>query len=286
MKARMYAPAKLNLVLDVVGKRADGYHDLRTVMQTVDWGDAVTVELTDGNDIALTCDGGIPADEHNTAYRAVELFREYTGLSFGCEVEVHKAIPSQAGMAGGSADAAAVLRALNRLHGGRLSAEQMRQLAERIGADVPFCLQGGIALATGTGSVLQPLPPLPPCWFAVVKPEGGVSTPEAYRLLDEAPQPVHPDVDAFCCALHRQDWDGMVPHMQNSFEAALALPHTANITAQLREAGAKAALMTGSGSAVFGLFLDEVAAAHAVCQLQNQYPVARLCWPMKATADE
>ncbi len=280
MKLTVYAPAKLNLVLDVVRKRNDGYHDLRTVMQTVDWCDTVTVELTDGDGIALACDGGIPADTHNTAYRAAALFREETGLSFGCAITVHKSVPSQAGMGGGSADAAAVLRALNRLHGGRLSADSLCRLAERIGADVPFCLQGGTALATGTGTVLQPLSALPSCYFAVVKPEGGVSTPEAYRLLDTAPQVLHPNVEAFCRALQRQEWEGMMPHMRNSFEAPLALPHTATVTARLRDAGAEAALLTGSGSAVFGLFLKKETAAQAVRLLKKDYPLTRLCRPV------
>ncbi len=280
MSITLRAPAKLNLALDVTGRRDDGYHTLRTVMQTVDWCDTVTVDFTDDTAIHLTCDGGIPADESNIAYRAAALFREKTGSTQGVSVTVKKHIPSQAGMAGGSADGAAVLKALNELSGAPLAQEELLALGAKLGADVPFCLLGGTALATGIGTELTPLPPLAPCWFVVVKPEGGVSTPEAYRLLDSAPSLLHPDVDALCTAIKNNDLCGVIPCMGNSFEEPLALPCTADIVARLKKHGAAAALLTGSGSAVFGLFVEQSMALEASQQLQKHYPLTRVCQPI------
>lgn len=274
------APAKLNLSLDVIGRRDDGYHLLRTVMQTVDWCDTVTVDVSADGAIHLICDGGIPADEHNTAYRAAVLFREYTGRQEGYTIHVEKHIPSQAGMAGGSADAAAVLRALNELTGAALTREELIALGAKIGADVPFCVVGGTALATGIGTELTPLPPMPPCWFVAVKPAGSVSTPEAYRLLDGAPHLLHPDVEAQCDAIRRGDLSAVINTMGNSFEAPLALPNTADIAERLCACGAARAMLTGSGSVVFGVFTDEAAAVRAEAELQKTYPVTRMCRPI------
>lgn len=280
MSITVHAPAKLNLALDVTGRREDGYHTLRTVMQTIDWCDTVTVDLTADDAIHLSCDGGIPADERNIAYRAAALFRERTGLREGCTVTVRKHIPAEAGMAGGSTDGAAVLKALNELTGSPLSQAELLALAAEIGADVPFCVLGGTALATGMGTELTPLPPLPDCTFVVVKPEGGVSTPEAYRLLDSAPTLLHPDVDSLCAALQSGDLDGVIACMGNSFEALLALPHTAAIVAALKDGGAAHAMLTGSGSAVFGIFKDKAAAEAVAAALQATYPLTRVCKPI------
>ncbi len=279
MSITVSAPAKLNLSLDVIGRRDDGYHLLRTVMQTVDWCDTVTVDFTTDGEICLHCGGGIPADESNTAYRAAVLFREYTGRREGYDIRVEKRIPSQAGMAGGSADAAAVLRALNTLTGAGLTDDELIVLGSKIGADVPFCVMGGTALATGIGTELEPLPPLPPCWFVAVKPEGGVSTPEAYRLLDSAPYLAHPDVDAQCEAIRRGDLSAVIGTMGNSFEEPLALPHTADIVRRLRVCGAAHAMLTGSGSVVFGIFTDGDVAERAAAELKTTYPITQLCRP-------
>ncbi|MBR2406994.1 MAG: 4-(cytidine 5'-diphospho)-2-C-methyl-D-erythritol kinase [Clostridia bacterium] len=280
MSITLRAPAKLNLALDITGRRSDGYHTLRTVMQTIDWYDTVTVDLAEDEAIHLSCDGGIPADEHNIAYRAAALFRERTGMRRGVHITVEKHIPSQAGMAGGSADGAAVLRALNELADTPLPQEELLALGAKLGADVPFCLMGGTMLATGIGTDLAALPPLPACCFVVVKPEGGVSTPEAYRLLDSAPTLLHPDVTALCTAIEQGDLNGVIACMGNSFEQPLALPHTASVVTLLKQHGAAAALLTGSGSAVFGLFRDASTAEAALAALQQRYPNARLCHPV------
>ncbi len=274
------APAKLNLSLDVVGVREDGYHLLRTVMQAIDWCDEVSVAFADDYEIHLSCGGGIPADERNTAYRAAALFRQHTERQEGYVIEVTKHVPSQAGMGGGSSDAAAVLLALNELTGAAVPQEELLALAARIGADVPFCLLGGTALATGIGTDLSPLPPLPPCYFVVVRPEAGVSTPEAYRRLDSAPTLLHPDVDAMCVALARGDLRSVAATVGNSFEAPMALPDTAAICARMREYGAMAAALTGSGSAVFGMFEENETAARCAAALAEAYPCTRVCRPI------
>ena len=274
------APAKLNLSLDVCGVRPDGYHELRSVMQTIDWCDTVTVDFAPDEDIHLTCDGGIPADDRNTAYRAAALFRAHTGCRAGFVIDVCKCVPSEAGMGGGSSDGAAVLRALNDLTGANLPHSDLMTRAARIGADVPFFLIGGTALATGIGAELTPLPPLPPCVFVVVKPPGGVSTPEAYRRLDSSPTLFHPAVEDMVRALERGDLGGVARCVGNSFEASMALPHTAALTAAMRAHGALAAALTGSGSAVFGLFDDDDAASACAAALRPAYPLTRVCRPV------
>ncbi len=282
MSVTRRAAAKLNLSLDITyGRRADGYHPLRSIMQTINWYDTVTVDFAADTAIHLTCDGGIAADESNTAYRAAALFREAAGRpTEGYVVAVKKEIPAQAGMAGGSADAAAVLRALNTLTGEPLVSAQLHELAARIGADVPFCLYGGTVLATGIGTELTPLPPLPPCALVVVKPEGGVSTAEAYQLLDNEEFLRMPDIEGQCEGLREGDLAKICRGMGNSFELPLALPHTGPIIDRLLSGGALGASLTGSGSAVFGVFADIQKAANTATALAKTYPLTRLCQPV------
>lgn len=279
MTVRVWAPAKLNLTLDVVGRREDGYHLLRSVMQTIDLYDVVTVSARDDRQLCVSCDGGIPADEHNTAHRAAVLFREYTGCALGFDITVEKHIPSQAGMAGGSSDAAAVLVALNVLTEARLSTAQLCKLGAKIGADVPLCVHGSTVLCTGTGTELTPVTPLEQGVFVAVKPQGGVSTPEAYRLLDSAESLLHPDTDGLCRALERQSLADVAACMGSSFEAPLALPYTADIQKRLLDGGALNAILTGSGSTVFGLFDDADTAAACAEQLRTVYPQTFVCHP-------
>lgn len=257
------APAKINLVLDVVGRRDDGYHDLKTVFQTVSWYDRVTVNLTDGADITLSCNEAVPLDERNTAYKAAALFLAHANMTCGVRIHIEKHIPMQAGLAGGSADAAGVLAALDVLTDHAVSRAGLLELAAKIGADVPFCLEGGTALGLGTGTQLLPLKAVTDGTFVIVKPPCGVSTPEAYRLVDTADAVEHPSVDDFCRALDADDWRGMTAAVGNSFEAALALPDCLAIRNRLLQSGADAACMSGSGSAVFGWFADKADALFA-----------------------
>ena len=279
MTVRVLAPAKINLTLDVVGRREDGYHLLRSVMQTVDLYDVVTVTGADSGGIRLICDGGIPADNSNTAYRAAALFAAYTGLPLNVEIAVEKHIPSQAGLAGGSTDAAAVLAALNVMTESGLSMQQLCELGAKIGADVPLCVHGGTVLCTGTGTELAPLPTLADCTVVIVKPEGGVSTPQAYRLLDNAPELLRPDTDAFCRGLQSGTLSAVVPFVGNSFEQPLSLPYTADIRRRLKEGGSLADALSGSGSSVFGLFEDETTATACAERLRTAYPETFVCRP-------
>ncbi len=277
MSVTVNAPAKINLVLDVVGRREDGYHLLETVFQTVDWCDRITVEIADTTQVL--CDGGAPQDESNTAYRAAMLFRDYTARKEGYHITVEKHIPMQAGLAGGSADAAGVLVALNRLTGANLSLDELCALGAKIGADVPFCIRGGTALGTGTGTELQPLPAFETGYIVIVKPTGGVSTPEAYRLVDGKADLFHPSARAFCDALKNGDWAGMAASVGNSFEDALCLPDSLAARDLLLANGAAAACMSGSGSAVFGLFVSRDIAEQCATAMAQYYAQVRVCRP-------
>ncbi len=277
MSVCVKAPAKINLVLDVVGRREDGYHVLETVFQTVDWYDRITVDVA--QTLSFSCDGGAPQDASNTAYRAALLFAEYIGQPAAYRIAVEKHIPAQAGLAGGSADAAGTLVALNRLTGADLSQEELCALANKVGADVPFCVMGGTAFATGTGDILTPLMPLGQGYFVIVKPEGGVSTPEAYRLVDSQPDLLHPSAHAFCDALKNEDLTAMARAVGNTFELALALPTCLTARDQLKEHGAIAACMSGSGTAVFGWFTDEQTAQRCAAALSPLYSKVRVCRP-------
>lgn len=173
------APAKLNLTLDVTGTRPDGYHTLDMIMQAVSLRERVTLRRSRG--LSLSLPGSrVPANEHNTAYKAALAFFHGTGLLAGAAITVEKHVPVRAGMAGGSADAAAVLVGLNELYGARLSAAELCALGAQVGADVPFSIVGGTARVTGVGDILEPLKPCPPCFFTVCMPAGGISTPQAY----------------------------------------------------------------------------------------------------------
>lgn len=279
MSVTVNAPAKVNLVLDVVGRREDGYHLLETVFQTVDWCDRITVDFADTTEVF--CDGGAPQDESNTAYRAAMLFREYTGRNENYRITVQKHIPMQAGLAGGSADAAGVLVALNRLTGANLSLDELCELGAKIGADVPFCIRGGTALGTGTGTDLQPLPAFETGYIVIVKPTGGVSTPEAYRLVDGKADLFHPSASAFCEALKNGDWEKMTAAIGNSFEDALCLPDSLAARDMLLKNGAAAACMSGSGSSVFGLFESQDTAERCAAAMGQYYAQVRVCRPCR-----
>ena len=254
------APAKLNLFLDIIGQRSDGYHLVHMVMQTVSLYDEVTVAITENSgEICVECsDSGIPCDETNTAFRAARLFLEQTEQTdCGVNVFIKKRIPSQAGMAGGSTDAAAVLLALNELLHKELSLEVLAKMGAKIGADVPFCLYGGTMTADGIGTVLCPLPDMPECFFVIVKPSVKISTAEAYRLSDAVgyDHPVSSDkvIDGICNGV----LEDVAKGLYNKFEAIVSVPELNEIKRLLCEMGALGACMTGSGSAVFGIFEDE-----------------------------
>ena len=282
----LWAPAKINLTLAVTGKRPDGYHTLVSVMQAVDLCDRVTVTRRAQPGIALSLsDPDLPVDERNTAWRSAEVFARETGCSAGVEIYVEKRIPQQAGMAGGSADAAGVLCALNRLAGELCTVDELCRMGAQIGADVPFCVRGGCALAEGIGERLTPLAGLPECTLVVVKPPVGVSTAEAYRRVDTAAGAGVPDAAAMQRALAAGDLLGVGQALGNVFESAMALPEVAAIRAAMAAYQPLGSLMTGSGSAVFALFEDESAAALCAAALGEQGQVY-LCHPTPAGPQE
>ncbi len=274
------AHAKLNLALDVLGKSPDGYHDLRMVMQTVQFGDDLDVELT--RDGTFSLDPGqsyLPADGKNLAMKAAELFLAGTGL--GARIAVTKRIPVCAGMGGGSADAAAVLRALNVLTGRGLSVDELCALGLQVGSDVPFCVMEGAALAEGRGERLAPLPGLPDCAVVICKPAFAIATPELFGRVDGRKSRLRPDIAGMTAALRAGDMPGAARRLYNVFEEVLdrRQQEVFVIKRALMDLGALGAAMTGSGSAVFGLFDADDKAAAAYEALSARYKECFLTRP-------
>lgn len=273
------ARAKINLTLDVTGRRDDGYHTVKMVMQTVRLHDAVKVTVTHGEKkpqgIRLTCNlPYLPVDSRNLAYRAAELFYETTGtLLETCDIAIEKRIPVAAGLAGGSTDAAAVLRALDALHETGLSDEELCAMGLKLGADVPYCLRGGTMLAEGIGEELSPLPAMPHCYVVLCKPPFGVSTKEVYEQLDEIELEQRPDTDGIIRALEKGDFAGVCRRLHNVMEDVTAKKRRqiAEIRAFLTENGADGTLMSGSGPTVYGLFSDENRARTAAKMLRHRF---------------
>lgn len=283
-KLTLQAAAKLNLSLDIVGVRKDGYHLMDMVMQSVDLFDTVTLTKADTISLTMTDEAGHSFDglcppEKNTAYRAAYAFIEETGIRKGVAISLVKRIPNEAGMAGGSADAAAVLRGLNQLYHANLSEEILCRLGLSVGADVPFCLVGGTALVQGIGEIIKPQPFFDAGFILVVKPPFGISTGEAFRRFDTVGVPVHPDNSALLTAMQEQDLPKMGRVTANVLEQAADSPDIAKIKEKLLQAGAIFSLMTGSGSAVFGFFAEEEAAKSAQELLSNCGQVF-LCRPV------
>ncbi|MGI6181227.1 MAG: 4-(cytidine 5'-diphospho)-2-C-methyl-D-erythritol kinase [Agathobaculum sp.] len=273
------ARAKINLTLDVTGRREDGYHLVQMVMQTVALHDDIRVTTIHGEKkpqgIVLHSNlPYLPVDERNLAYRAAELFYARTGALLGtCEIEMTKRIPVAAGLAGGSTDAAAVLRALNALHGTGLTLDELCEMGLKLGADVPYCLRGGTMLAEGIGEKLTALPPMPHCWVVLCKPPFAVSTKEVYRQIDETEIPVRPDTAGMLRALEQGDFAGVAKRLCNVMERVTAEKRRqiGEIQAALRENGADGTLMSGSGPTVYGLFSDESRARTAAKMLGRRF---------------
>jgi len=257
----LLAFGKINLSLDIVGLREDGYHLMDMVMQSVSLADRVTIRRSD--QISVTADSGISANECNTAFKAAKAFFEETDISGGCEITVEKQIPSEAGMGGGSADAAAVLIGLDQMYGTDLETEKLIEMGLKVGADVPFCLVGGTALVQGIGERVTPCAPMPDCHILLVKPPFGISTGAAFRHFDEVGVKCHPDNPALLRAMEAGSLSAMSGFMANVLEESAASDDIEAIREAISAAGAEAALMTGSGSVVFGLFSNKARASAA-----------------------
>lgn len=280
----VYATAKLNLTLDILGRRADGYHLLDMVMQTVSVYDTLLLTPTPTPGIDLLCDrAGIPCGEENTVQKAARLFYQAAGISDGgLQIRMLKRIPDQAGMGGGSADAAAVLRAMNRIYGVGFTMEELCTLGLKIGADVPFCLRGGTMRAEGIGEILTPLPPMPQCFFVVCKPSVSVSTAAAFAQADREGASYPRFTPAMMKALETGELSLIAEGLGNSFSLALPLLQIEELRQALLRLGALGACMTGSGSAVFGIFSERVSAERCREELRKTYQHVFVCEPVGA----
>jgi len=265
------APAKVNLSLRIVGRRPDGYHLLDSLMVPVSLCDELTITASRGRpELVVTCDDpAVPGDETNLAYKAAALLCGATGVQAEISIALRKLIPAGAGLGGGSSDAAAVLKGLKALLSLRLSEDQLCSLAARLGADVPFFIPCRPATVTGIGEILTAVPPLPSRWLVIVVPPFGVSTPWAYRRFDELPSVALPPADVPRQRLARP-WDAAL--LVNDLERAVLpeYPQIERIKAQLLRVGAEGALMSGSGSAVFGVFHSRARAEQAVRAVADQ----------------
>lgn len=283
MKVTVRAHAKINLTLDIVGKREDDYHLLESVMQSVSLHDTVTVSTDRSGAITVsTSNDSIADDKTNIAYRAAEAFFDYTKIENpGIDIRIKKRIPTEAGLAGGSADGAAVIVALNKIFSADLTADQLYTIGERVGADVPFCITGGTMMIRGIGNILSPLPDLAECYIVIAKPTDSVSTGDAYKAVDNyAGELVHPQTEEICEDICAEDIKAVASRLCNVFEQALAVEGSLKIRDTMLENDALGACMTGSGSAVFGIFDDEDAAQDCCELLKKSYDDAYLSHPV------
>lgn len=273
MKISIKAAAKVNLMLDLTAVLENGYHSIYTVMQSIGLFDTITVKTTDSDKITLSCsDESMPTDNKNTAWKAAEFFFEHIGSETkGVNIHIDKNIPSQAGMAGGSADAAAVIVALDKLFNTNLREEELLSIGEKVGADVPFCILGGTRLCLNKGEVMAKLPDFNPCYMVIVKPDQGVSTKEAYSNYDSAQWIRHPDNEGFLFAATTKDFDTMCKKAANVFEQVVEVSDRVKIKSVMRNHNAKLAMMTGSGAAVFGVFVSKQDAENCKKDLADMF---------------
>lgn len=256
---KLEAYAKINLGLDVVRRLENGYHEVKMVMQTVGIGDTITLTKI-GQGITVTTDSGeIPADENNLVYKVAKLLMETCNSKEGVKIHLEKRIPIAAGMAGGSTDAAAVFKGMNTLFELGLSTEELQKMAVKLGADIPYCIIGGTALAEGIGEKLTVLPAAPDCFLLVAKPDINVSTKYVYENLRLQELKKHPDIDGMVEAIKASDAEGVIVRMDNVLQSVTEekYPIISQLKEFMEENGAKKALMSGSGPTVFGIFEKE-----------------------------
>lgn len=266
------AYGKINLGLDVIRKREDGYHEVRMIMQTVGLYDLLKMRKTGGDQITMRCNlPFLPVDERNLVYRAVKLMKEKYGLKCGIEIDLQKKIPVAAGMAGGSTDCAAALRGMNKLFHLQLSKEELCEIGVTLGADVPYCIWGGTALSEGIGEKLTKIAPMPDCSILIVKPGISVSTGFVYQNLKLSQLSKHPDIDGMMQCLEEKDLEGICDRLENVLETVTVseYPVIAKIKNHLMEQGAMGALMSGSGPTIFGIFSEKSIAEKVLRSLRD-----------------
>ncbi len=271
MEVKVNAYAKINLMLDIIYQRTDGYHDLFMIMQSIGLYDTVTVSETKSKKITITCNiDDIPLDEKNIAYKAAEAFFKANKIkNKGINIDLVKRIPHQAGLAGGSADGAGVLVALNKLLGTNLSDDELCKIGVKIGADVPFCIKGGTLLAQGIGDVLNKVKPLRQCFILIAKPDYGVNTGKAYAQFDTNGKVHTPDKMGMLYAMQSRDLKEICSKMENVFEQFIEVPNKVDIKEVMRGEGALGVCMSGSGPTVFGIFDDKEKAESAAGKLKD-----------------
>lgn len=282
MKVEVKAYAKINLLLDIVATRTDGYHDLFMIMQSVGIYDTVTVEKVKGSKITLSCNiDDIPLDEKNIAYKAaIEFFKANKIRSKGLHIHIEKCIPHAAGLAGGSADGAAVIVALNRLYNTNLTDDELCKIGVKIGADVPFCIRGGTLLSQGIGDVLSKVKPLRKCYILLAKPDFSVNTGYAYSQFDTCGKTHTPDKFGMLCAIQKRDLNDICLKMENVFEQFIEVPNRINIKENMRNNGAIGVCMSGSGPTIFGIFNTKEEAEMSAQELKSYAKDICVCTPV------
>ena len=272
----LQAYAKINLGLDVIRKREDGYHEVRMIMQSISLADTLVLRKSSEAGIHLRNHDGIenpdvPMDSTNLVYRAIQMLKEEFQITEGIEAVLTKRIPVAAGMAGGSTDAAAALKGMNQLFSLGLSTQELCQRGVRLGADIPYCIQGGTALSEGIGEILTPLPKMPDCYILIAKPPINVSTAFVYGNLKANELTEHPDIDGMIQDIHQQDLSGIASRLGNVLETVTipAYPVISDIKKIMVEYGAMQSLMSGSGPTVFGIFTEEQKAQVAAEQIRE-----------------
>ena len=269
---RIKAYAKINLGLDVIGRLENGYHEVKMVMQTVGIYDVLEFERTAGGIVITTDSGELPTDGNNLIYKAAKLMMENYHIKDGVKIHLEKHIPIAAGMAGGSTDAAATLKGMNRLFDLGCTLRDLMEMGVKIGADVPYCVMGGTALAEGIGEKLTPLAPAPDCYVLVAKPDINVSTKYVYEHLDAQEIVKHPDIDGMVEAIAEESLQGILDRMGNVLETVTvsAYPVIQTIKDRMKELGAINSLMSGSGPTVFGIFVEKDMARRAYEKLEEE----------------
>lgn len=279
---KVKAAAKINLMLDILKKLDNGYHSLFMIMQSVDLYDTVTVEQNSINEIIIKCNKeGVPCNEKNIAHKCAKAFFDFCNIEDrGVTIEIEKNIPMAAGVAGGSADGAAVLYCLNKIYKINLSERELAKIGNKVGADIPFSLTGGTAVTLGTGNVIAPVTDLPECYIVLTKPEQDVSTPKAYAEFDALTRVRHLDRVSMIDAVSNGDYETICSLCGNVFEQAVEVPKRPHIKGVMRKCGADACCMSGSGPTVFGIFSDKEKAENCYEKLSKKYTEVYLCKPV------
>lgn len=279
---KVKAAAKINLMLDILKRLDNGYHSLFMIMQSVDLFDVITVNRNNQNKIIIECNkDGVPCNEKNIAYKCAMKFFEYCNIDdIGITIVIEKNIPMAAGVAGGSADGAAVICCLNKIFNTNLSQKELCEIGNKVGADIPFSLTGGTAVTLGTGNVIASVKDLPECYIVLCKPEQDVSTPEAYAQFDSLGRVRHLDRVSMIDAVSNADYEKICSLCGNVFEQAVEVPKRPHIKGIMRKSGADACCMSGSGPTVFGLFSDESKANDCYNKLKSKYNQVYICKPV------